>query len=334
MAKKIKDTDYLVISARVKAMETGLLTRERMEQILEAKSDEEAAKILQECGYPELDAADPEAMDAALSSAREETLADVMDGAPEPRYIELFKLKYDYHNVKALLKAEAMGTSADRMLMDMGRVSAAVLKEAVRTGELDELPPMLASAVAEAKEILDTTRDPQLSDIALDRWTYADMAALAEDTNSDFLRGYVAVQIDAANLRALVRTVRMGKSPEFLRAVLIEGGEIPTDGILTLSANRGSGMSEVYGPTRFAAAAEAGAEALRGGPLTKFEKLCDDAVGDYLAGAQYVPFGEAPLVGYLAARETEYTNLRILLMGRGAGLPADVIRSRLRAGYV
>lgn len=334
MAKKIKDTDYLVISARVKAMETGLLTRERMEQILEAKSDEEAAKILQECGYPELDAADPEAMDAALSAAREETLADVMDGAPEPRYIELFKLKYDYHNVKALLKAEAMGTSADRMLMDMGRVSAAVLKEAVRTGELDELPPMLASAVAEAKEILDTTRDPQLSDIALDRWTYADMAALAEDTNSDFLRGYVAVQIDAANLRALVRTVRMGKSPEFLRAVLIEGGEIPTDGILTLSANRGSGMSEVYGPTRFAAAAEAGAEALRGGPLTKFEKLCDDAVGDYLAGAQYVPFGEAPLVGYLAARETEYTNLRILLMGRGAGLPADVIRSRLRAGYV
>lgn len=334
MAKKIKDTDYLVISARVKAMETGLLTRERMEQILEAKTDEEAAKILQECGYPELDAADPEAMDAALSAAREETLADVMDGAPEPRYIELFKLKYDYHNAKALLKAEAMGTSADRMLMDMGRVPTAVLKEAVRTGELDELPAMLASAVAEAREILDTTRDPQLSDIVLDRWMYADMAALAEDTNSDFLRGYVAVQIDAANLRALVRTIRMGKSPEFLRGVLIEGGEIPTDAILTLSANHGSGMSEVYGPTRFAAAAEAGTEALRGGALTNFEKLCDDAVGDYLSGAQYVPFGEAPLVGYLAARETEYTNLRILLMGRGAGLPADVIRSRLRASYV
>ena len=334
MAKKIKDTDYLVISARVKAMETGLLTRERMEQILEAKTDEEAAKILQECGYPELDAADPEAMDAALSAAREATLSDVMDGAPEPRYIELFKLKYDYHNVKALLKAEAMGTSADRMLMDMGRVSTAVLKEAVRSGELDSLPPMLASAVAEAREILDTTRDPQLSDIALDRWTYADMAALAEEVNSDFLRGYVAVQIDAANLRALVRTVRMGKSPEFLRGVLMEGGEVATDGILTLSANRGSGMNEVYGPTRFAAAAEAGAEALRGGPLTDFEKLCDDAVGDYLAGAQYVPFGEAPLVGYLAARETEYTNLRIILMGRGAGLPADVIRSRLRASYV
>ena len=38
MAKTIKDTDYLVISARVKALETGLLTAERMEQILDAKS--------------------------------------------------------------------------------------------------------------------------------------------------------------------------------------------------------------------------------------------------------------------------------------------------------
>ena len=34
------------------------------------------------------------------------------------------------------------------------------------------------------------------------------------------------------------------------------------------------------------------------------------------------------------ARETEYTNLRILLMGRSMGLDPDVIRSRLRAGCV
>lgn len=55
MTKKIKDTDYLAVSARVRAMENSLLTRERMEQVLEARTDEEAVKILQECGYPELD---------------------------------------------------------------------------------------------------------------------------------------------------------------------------------------------------------------------------------------------------------------------------------------
>ena len=57
---KIKDTDYLAISARVRAMETTLLTEGRMDRLLEARSDEEVSKLLQECGYPPLDAARPE----------------------------------------------------------------------------------------------------------------------------------------------------------------------------------------------------------------------------------------------------------------------------------
>ena len=82
MARKpvIRDTDYLVISARVKALETGLLTGERMEQLLEAKTGEECSKLLQEWGYPQLDAARPDAMDAALSAVREATMADLAEG--------------------------------------------------------------------------------------------------------------------------------------------------------------------------------------------------------------------------------------------------------------
>ena len=324
MAKTIKDTDYLVISARVKALETGLLTAERMEQILDAKSGEDAGKLLQEWGYPQLDPRRPEAVDAALSAVR---VADLAEGTPDARYIDLFKVKYDYHNVKALLKAEAVGTAPDRMLMDMGRVSTAELAEAVRSRELDGLPETLAAAVVEA-------RDPQLSDIVLDRWCYRDMAALAEETGSAFLRGYVAVQVDAVNLRTAVRTLRMGKGADFLLGALLEGGDLAPDAVAKAASSGAAGLRELYGATRFRDAAEAGAEALKGGPLTAFEKLCDDAVGDYLAGAQSVPFGEAPLVSYLAARETEYTNLRILLMGRAAGIDPAVIRTRLRASYV
>ena len=334
MAKKIKDTEYLAISTRIRAMENGLLTRERMEQILEARSNEEAVKILQDCGYPELDPTHPEQMDAALAAAREATLADLADSAPDPRYIDIFKLKYDYHNVKAVLKADAMGMDPDHLLVDMGRVSAADVKEAVRSGELDNLPARLAAAAAEAKEVLDTTRDPQLSDIVLDRWCYLDMDDVAEATGSAFLHGYVKAQIDAANLRSLVRTIRMKKNADFLRGVLFAGGDVDEESILKVSENHGAGLVEVYATTRFREAAEAGAEALQGGGLTAFEKLCDNAVSNYLGEAQFVPFGEAPLLAYLAARETEYTNLRILLLGRSTGLSADVIRSRLRASFV
>jgi len=334
LAHKIKDTDYLSISAQIRAMETRLLTRERMERLLEAKDGEETAKLLQEYGYPPLDPTHPEAMDAALAAAREATLEDLGGGVPDRRYLDLFKLKYDYHNVKALLKAAAMDTDPDRLLTDLGRIPAAQLREAVESGRLEELPPRLAASVEEAREVLETTRDPQLSDIVLDRGCFQEMLELAETTGSDFLRGYVAAQIDAANLGALVRTLRMGKSAEFLRGVLFQGGTIPPDALLKVSADGGAGLAELYGASDLAAAAEAGAEVLKGGSMTEFEKRCDDAVGDYLSGAQAVPFGEAPLLAYLAARETEQTNLRILLLGRGAGLAPELIRARLRRSYV
>jgi V/A-type H+-transporting ATPase subunit C len=227
-----------------------------------------------------------------------------------------------------------MGVSPDRMLMDMGRVSPATLLEAMDAGELDTLPAMLAAATAEAKTVLDTTRDPQLSDIVLDRWFYRDLAAVAEETGSEFLDGYVKVQIDAANLRVLVRTLRMGKSVAFLQGILFEGGEVTPDQLMQVAAAGGSGLAELYAAGSLEEAAAAGAAALQGGALTEFEKLCDDAVNDYLAGAQFVPFGEAPLVAYLAARETEFTNLRILLIGRSTGLAPEVIRTRLRRSIV
>lgn len=330
MSKKIKDTDYLVISARIRAMETGLLTGERMEQILAARSDEEVVKLLQEGGYPTMSLESPEAMDAAITAAREETLQDLGDSAPDKQYLDIFKLKYDYHNAKAILKAQAMDTDPDHMLADLGRVPAAELKEAISGGDMNQLPPLLAAAIAEAKEVLETTRDPQLGDIALDRWMYRDEMETAETTGSEFLRGYVRVSIDAANLRSLVRTLRMGKNAAFLEGVLVSGGTVDESEILTVAGNNGGGLAELYASTDMKDAAQAGADALKGGALTEFEKLCDDAVSGYLSGAQMVAFGEAPLIGYLAARETEYTNLRILLMGRAAGLDPETIRARLR----
>ena len=43
---KLKDTDFLYISTRLRSMENRMLSRERMERMLEARTDEDAAKVL------------------------------------------------------------------------------------------------------------------------------------------------------------------------------------------------------------------------------------------------------------------------------------------------
>lgn len=152
--------------------------------------------------------------------------------------------------------------------MDMGRVSTAELAEAVRSRELDGLPETLAAAVVEAREVLDTTRDPQLSDIVLDRWCYRDMAALAEETGSAFLRGYVAVQVDAVNLRTAVRTLRMGKGADFLLGALLEGETSLRMRWAKAASQRGRGPAGALRRHPVSATPRRQGEALKGGPLS------------------------------------------------------------------
>lgn len=85
MSKHIKDTDYLAISARIRAMEGSLLTRERMEQILEARSDEDAAKLLHESAIPSWMPPVRRLWTRPSPPPREAVLEDLAGGAPDPQ---------------------------------------------------------------------------------------------------------------------------------------------------------------------------------------------------------------------------------------------------------
>ena len=332
MPKKINEYDYLAISTRIHAMETRLLTGERMERMLDARSAEEAAKVLAECGYPEFDDLTPASIERVLDQVRLETMADLRKAAPDPAMVDVFCIQYDYHNAKVLLKAQATGREPDGLFIDAGRYPAGQLQEDFAKDDLHGTDTF-RRAVAQARETLALTGDPQAADFILDRAYYDEMLQAARDSRSAFLLGYVQRSIDVANLRSAVRSARMGRGAEFLRRVLIPGGTVGTESLVAAATGAGD-LTGAVGTGPLTAAAEAGGKAMEGGSLTRFEKLCDDALTAYLAGAKSVPFGEHPLIGYLYARQAELTAIRIILTGRMAGLDTDTIRERLRESYV
>lgn len=333
MSKRIKDTDYLFLSTRIRVLEQALLTRERMERMLDASSDAEAARVLVECGYPEMPVVDVDSVNAALVTMRDKVFEDLYAFAPDPKMIDVFKIKYDYHNAKAILKAEAVGGDPARLLVDCGRYDPEFLSGKIRDKSFSGLTELFAQAVKKAREVLSTTNDPQLADFALDRAYFKEMEELAKASGSKFLLGYVKTQVDAANLKCVVRVLRMKKSADYLKGVLFEGGNISVSSLCHM-AERGERLSSVYGMGVFATAAEEGQKAIAGSGLTAFERACDNALMGYVAGAKYVPFGDAVLVGYLVAKENELTAVRIIMTGRLAGLNSELIRERLRDAYV
>ena len=330
--KKLKENDFLSISARVRVLETRLLTAERMERMIDAKDVNDAAKVLGECGYPDLPEVTNSALDAMLAQAQAALFEDMGRAVGNEALMDVFRIKYDYHNAKALVKAEALKLNQDRLLLGGGRYAPAVLAEDFRREDLRACSPAFQEAVAHAREVLGSSGDPQQADFILDRAYFQELTGLAHASGSKFLEGYVAALIDGANLRSAVRAARLDKAGEFLRQVLAEGGTVSPEAIARV---KGSELGKVFKGTGFAAAAEAGAALAvpNGGPLTDFERMCDDAVMAYLAKARMIPFGEQPVAAYLYAREAEATAIRIILTGRMAGIDGTTIRQRLRRAY-
>ena len=327
---KRNDTDFLHATTRVRALERQLLNKERAERMLDAKSMEEAAKLLPEMGYEEVSPPTMTQLGAVLSRARCATFALLRAISPIPELVDVFQVKYDYHNIKAILKAEARGVRADHLLMDAGRIPKEKLETALRLREMRELPAVMRTATEEARDVLSRTEDPRLADMVLDRACFEEELALAKEIGDKYLLGYVKLRIDAANLRTVVRAARLGQSVQVLGGMLLAGGAVEKNALLSPD-----GLSELYRGTPLEAAAEEGMRAMSGSAdFVLFEKLCDDAITEYLKGVKLIPFGASPLVSYLAAKETELTTLRIIFAGKSEDLPADEIRERLRAAYV
>ena len=329
MSKKTKDLNYLAMSAMLRAREANMLGRDRMDRMLAAGSYGEAAKLLAECGYDDLSDADAAGVDAALTRRRAAVFEELAGMAPQPEVVDIFRLKYDYHNLKTLVKAAGAQVSGDRLLSDCGRVPADKLKAAVEEDRLSDLPADMAAAYESARSLLARTGNPQLADFELDAAYFAELTRLAEATGSEFIKGYVRTMIDSANLRAAVRTVRMGKDRDFMLTALAPGGFADREN-LAAAAESGDGLAAIFASTCLEHAAALGAEAMKGGPLTDFELACDNGVSAYLSQAKTKPFGIEPAAEYLALLEGEITAARMILTGRLAGIEPEVIRERLR----
>ncbi|MGE4352948.1 MAG: V-type ATPase subunit [Oscillospiraceae bacterium] len=329
--KKITDQDYLFLSAMVKAREAKMLTADLMERMLAAPKFEDAAKILVDCGYDDMSRMSAVEVEKALSERRAAIFYEISSMSPEKGVADAFRLKYDYHNAKVVIKSRGAGVEGDDMLSDSGRVPANTMVEAYDTDDYRFIPGTLAAAIVEARGILARTNNPQLSDFCLDKAYFQELKQLSEAMSGKFLKSYVKTLIDSANIRAAVRTLRMGRGLEFLRTALVEGGNVNAERLANSTVSEG--MSELFASSVFAETARLGDEAAHGGALTAFEMACDNAVITFLKNAKLVSFGDAPVIAYLAAVENEITAVRMILTGRLAGISPETIRERLRLSY-
>ena len=330
---KYRDEDLVFLCAALHAREAHMLTPELADRMLGAANVSEAFRILAECGYPDMTGSDVFALEDKLSEHRAEIYGEISAVPSAVTVVGMFMLKYDYHNVKSLVKSMGSNENATRILSASGRVSKEAVTEAFITGVRDELPQELALAMSEGVGTLSRTSNPQISDINADRHYFKELLSLAKATGNEIVEGYARLLIDSANLRTYVRVMCAGKPTSFLDDALFEGGNVAVASLIEAAVN-GAGISTVFTGEELENAVSLADEVIAGGRKTMFERACDNAVRLYADQIRYLPFGKAVVLRYLLALDWEMTTVRMIMTGRLAGVSPDTIRERLREAYV
>ncbi len=304
-----------------------MLSSAKLERMLAESSFSDACRIATEGGYADMSSMDVAGINASLAEFRAKELAEIAALAPDVSVLDLFRMKYGYHNAKVIVKSLGDPEKDADLLSDAARFTPEEILEVYRSETGDgELPEAYAKAIREARTALARTGNPQIADFILDKTYFAEQLREAKKSGKPFIVDFVRLQIDKSNLRSALRTLGLDRREELLDYALIEGGTVSVEE-LRAALDSKEDLQRLYAPTVFGKAAGASG-------MTQFEKEADNAVREYVLRSSFVSFGQEVLIEYLSALENEITSLRIILTGKRMGIPEAKLRERLRESYV
>lgn len=328
--------DYLYGSAHVRALENAIVGRDRILRMAECRGIEDAYSLLTEAGVTLVRSEDGAVLrEESLLGILRRAYATVTELAPDSGAIRLWLYPYDCNNVKAAIKAFIRRIDATPMTFDFGTVPAREIVEMVKKGSFDGLSPAIAAAASEAISVYAKTKNPQKIDLIMDRACYADMLREASTSGNAFVLRLVRARIDLINVSIAIRILRMkgGDASEALLAdALLGGGLLSREELMRCFLVGEGALLSFLGGTEYGRFADAFLAS--DGSTSILDRIADDFWMEMIRETKFIPVGLEVMVSFLLAHEFEVKNLRIVLAGKEAGLPASTIRERIRESYV
>ncbi len=323
MAVSYNPTEYLYLSARLRAKEAGLVGKEDLARYAALQDAAEiTAALVAEGKFP----ADTPREQALLAMLRE-GFDTVRAGAPDPAIFAFLQYPYDCHNVKTALKCHFARRDPDALFLDVGTVPVKELAD-IPASIPEALPTHLREALLKAHEAYVKTADPREIDFILDAACFADMAEAAGALPA--AEKLVRARAEMTNLRTARRVLAMRagvQGEQILSHAFLPGGVTDKEALLAAYREGRDALDALAAKGEFARVFDSEDPA-------EIDRAMDNAYVQLARELARVPFGAEVAVGYLIGVEYAVKNLRILLVAKETGADTATLNGRLRENYV
>lgn len=336
----VDDTRYAYAVGRIRALEARLLNKSQFESLIAARNAEEALSTLSDTDYGPFLSELKKARDfeMVLNEGLKSGLYVISGLSREEKLTNIFRLRYDFHNLKALLKIKYLSSQSQDTnqlpLINVGLIEVVKLRKMVEGDDYGGLPRELRIAAEKAIKAFENTHAARWIDIILDREMFALFSQRTRDSSYPFLKKYFQIYLDLINIKNFLRTKELKIGKSFFKEIFLEEGGLKESLFLKLYEEPINNLASALSFTFYGTLVSTGIKYWQENrSWSELERLADNCLLSYLRQAKYIVFGLEPLIVYLLVRENEIKMLRIIIAGKLNGLPADLLRSRLRDTY-
>ena len=312
--------------------EKKLLDKAKIDKIIDAKDAEEAFKILLDSEY--IKSADGvesvKDYELLLKNETQRVFNLGKEMLQDKKILEILSLKYDYHNLKTIVKGKVSGQNLEELYIYSSDNNPEKIRLQFESGNFVDTKSEFVKALRMAEEEYNQTNDPQMIDIVMDRMYYKHLKEISDELDIDLFRDYVQGSIDFFNVSSMLRATKMGKNQNFLEKILVEGGGISTRKLLELSREEFERLvvalkSEKIGRSLF--------DSLEKFKLSGSFSVVDNERDIYLrklnSESRFSFFGPEPIFAYLVAKEKEISIIRLIMVGKLNNISSTKLRERL-----
>ena len=202
----------------------------------------------------------------------------------------------------------------------------------VRKGFKTKKEALEAEQYLRSVELKEKSFNSKISiDILYDRAFLQQQRKLADELGYEELTKEVIAFIDLTNLSTMARGIVQHQNSNFLSTVLSSAGSLSKKELLTYAEKSLVEFTAFVRTTNYGQLLEKiinkETNELN---LLAFEKLKDDYLTSMYENGRTVAFGPLPLLAFLNAKEVEWKNLRLILVGKHSGFSNEKIRERMR----
>ena len=325
--------DYGQSVVTIRVLEKRLLTKNRIERMIESETCEEVLKLLSETEYSQdmTDIQNSRDYEKILKRETERVFSLVRNMSKNKEVVDILSLKYDYHNLKVLIKSKVFEKDNTNLLMNAGTIDITKFKTKSETQSLD-LPEEILEAIAEIKKEENLT--PQKIDIIVEKYYFKNLVNLSKKIDVKVITDYVKGLIDFQNIITLFRVQKQNRNAKFLDSVIFDGGTISKDKIVASLNDSPETILNKFKKEKLGPYLVKGVEVFNETKrLSEFEKISDNYLMELNKESKYIVFGPEPLFTYLVAKEREINAIRLIMVSKINNISSEKIRERLRDTY-